>query len=126
MKILSLLSPHLNLVTGLGFLLVVMSLGYLLNIKRTAKIYEEEAKSAFAFYMNSLFTLIFGVFIIAVNIPVDWKTWIVQIFGWSAILKGIYVFMTPERAVKSLESPKDTWVIFVSIFNLILGIVLLL
>jgi cell division protein FtsW (lipid II flippase) len=126
MEILSLLSPHLNLVTGLGILLVVMSLGYLLNRKRTTKIYEEEAKSAFAFYMNSLFTLIFGVFILAVNVPVDWKTWIVQVFGWFAILKGVYVFITPERAVKSLKKPKDTWVIFVSIFNLILGIVLLL
>jgi len=43
-----------------------MSLGFLLNTKRTARIYEDEAKSAYAFYMNSLFTLIFGVFIIAV------------------------------------------------------------
>jgi len=126
MRILSLLSPHINLVTGLGILLVVMSLGYLLNRKRTAEIYEDEAKSAYAFYINSLFTLIFGVFILAVNVPVDWKTWIVQIYGWFAILKGVYAFMVPERAVESLKKPKDTWVIFVSIFSLILGIVLLL
>jgi len=126
MEILSLLSPHLNLVTCLGILLVVMSLGFLLNRKRTAKIYEDEAKSAYAFYMNSLFTLIFGVFILAVNVPVDWKTWIVQVFGWFAILKGVYAFIAPERAIKSLKKPKDKWVIFVSIFNLILGIVLLL
>jgi uncharacterized membrane protein HdeD (DUF308 family) len=126
MDILSLLSPHINLVTGLGILLIVMSLGYLLNRKRTEKIYEEEAKSAFASYMNSLFTLIFGVFILAVNVPADWKTWIVQFFGWFAVLKGVYVFIIPERTVKNLRKPKDKWIIFVSIFNLILGIVLLL
>ena len=126
MKILSWLSPHLNLTTSLGILLVVMSLGFLLNRKWTAKIYEDEAKSAYAFYLNSLFTLIFGVFIVAVNTPVDWKTWIVQFYGWFAILKGVYVFIAPERAIKSLETPKGKWVIFVSVFNLILGIVLLL
>ena len=126
MEILSLLSPHLNLTTCLGILLVVLSLGYLLNRKRTAKIYEEEAKSTYAFYMNRLFTLIFGVFILAVNAQVDWKTWIVQVFGWFAVLKGVYVFIAPEMAVKNLKKPKDIWVVFVSIFNLILGIVLLL
>ena len=118
---------EINLVTGLGILFAVMSLGFLLNIKRTTEIYEDEAKSAYAFYINSLFTLIFGVFILAVNVPVDWKTWIVQVLGWFATLKGVFLFITPGLFVKGLSVGKrQAWVIFVSIFYFILGIVLLL
>jgi hypothetical protein len=117
----------LNLVTGLGIILAVTGIGVLFNSKRFAKIYTEINSGVCLLYLSGVSTLVFGLVIIALNIPVDFKTWIVEVIGWLGILKGVVLLVIPSQVLKLTEiMPKRGMTLFAGISCLLFGLILLL
>ncbi len=117
---------ELNLVFGLGIIFAVVGLGMLFNSRRYARMYAEVRRGVYSLYLGGFMALIFGLFITALNIQVDWRTTTVAVLGWLAIIKGVAILVFPSFALKLAEvRAKVGMIILVGIIALLLGLALL-
>lgn len=119
---------ELALVKGIGILFVAIGITALFNSKIFAKMSNEFKRGVYLLYLSGFTILFFGIFILVLNVPIDWKTWVIEVIGWLGILKGLFLMITPSTASKFYSGmlPNKGLIIFLGIVALVLGLILLL
>jgi len=81
--------------------LIVAAIGILFNLKTYQKVMEDFFKNAALIYLGGAFALVIGLLIVlSHNVWVtNWQV-IITIFGWLGLLKGIWLIVLPNTAVK--------------------------
>lgn len=84
-----------------GLYFIIVASGGLFNPKAYQKVLEDFAKSPALLYFSGIFALIFGILVISFhNIWTAHWTVIITIIGWAGLVKGIWLIVFPESAVK--------------------------
>ena len=111
----------------LGPCFVVIGLGMLLNGKFYQKVMEDYVKNSALIFLGGMFALLFGLFIVLThNIWVMSWVVIVTIYGWGAILKGIWLVGFPGSvsAVMRFYQNNDKLLLVHSLITLTIGALL--
>ena len=85
----------------IGAFIVVIAIGLLANLKTYKQVMSEVSKNFALIYLSGLFTFLIGLTIVIYhNIWVmDWRL-IITLFGWMALIKGIWLIVFPGSVAK--------------------------
>jgi|WetSurMetagenome_2_1015567.scaffolds.fasta_scaffold305376_2 hypothetical protein len=84
-----------------AILYLCVGIGALLDKNSLKRIVEDLIKSPSAAYIGSMFALIMGFCLLAVNSAWNWHwTVIITILGWGGIIKGAFGLMFPDYTLK--------------------------
>lgn len=88
----------------LGPFIVIMGAGVLLNRKALARVGEDFSKSPALVYLSGVITFFIGLVIALLHDiwMLDWRL-IITIFGWLALIKGIWLILLPDKSAKQSE-----------------------
>ncbi|MDD5409479.1 MAG: hypothetical protein PHC71_05255 [Candidatus Omnitrophica bacterium] len=89
----------------IGPYIIVIGAGLLFNVKVYQRIMEDFFKNAALVYVTGLITFVAGLTIVLFhNLWVrDWRI-IITFFGWSALIKGVWLIVFPGTMVKMTEA----------------------
>jgi uncharacterized membrane protein HdeD (DUF308 family) len=103
-----------------GPILVVVAVALLLNFKHYLKMLDELPKNNLLLYISGILSLLIGLLLILTH-----NTWegelyvyIITIFGWGALLKGIVLLIFPDWAIAQAKAwkkkaEKVKWIMWV-------------
>lgn len=88
----------------IGPFIIIIGMGLFVNLKVFSKIIEDFSKSPGLIYVIGLGTFIAGLAIVLFhNLWVaNWRV-IITIFGWVALIKGVWLVILPQTTVKITE-----------------------
>ncbi len=113
----------------IGPYIVVIGSALLFNSDVYHKVLEDFFKNAALVYITGLFTFVAGLAIVLFhNVWVlDWRL-IITLFGWNALIKGVWLVVFPGSAIKVADkfSKNVKWVKIPWGIMLVLGIFLLI
>ncbi|MDP8216212.1 MAG: hypothetical protein P9L98_02675 [Candidatus Kaelpia imicola] len=111
----------------LGPCFSIIALGIIFNPKFYQKMMEDFTKSSASIYFGGLFALLFGLLVVLFhNLWVRNWTVIITIFGWSGLVKGIWLILFPGSVSKFMQIYKNNSILLKihSVLILALGITL--
>jgi hypothetical protein len=111
----------------LGPYTIIVGLAFLFNLKAYQKVLEDFCKNSALIYLGGVFAFLFGLLIILFhNVWVAGWPVIITIFGWMALIKGVWLIVFPNTVAKFTQAyQKKTALITVSlVIVLVLGIFL--
>ena len=88
----------------LGPYCIIVAVGVLLNLKFYQKMIEDFFKNSALIYFGGILALLFGLLVVVFHNEwvANW-TVIITIFGWSGIIKGIWLIVFPNTMLKFTE-----------------------
>lgn len=96
------MSVSLFLAQIIGPYYLIVGIGMLLNMEYAKRMYGEFLKNEGLLYLGGLIAFIGGLTI--VRLSSVWPMhWLVSIFGWLGLLKGIIIFVFPTWAMKTFK-----------------------
>ena len=89
----------------LGPYMVIVAIGILCNLKSYQKMMEDFLKNTALIYLGGVFALIVGLLIVLFHNVwmVGWQV-IITIFGWIALIKGIWLIVFPNSVGKVTQA----------------------
>lgn len=89
----------------LGPYCIIVAVGIMFNLKTYQKVMQDFSKNTALIYLGGVFALIIGLLIVlSHNIWVaNWMV-IITIFGWAGLIKGVWLIMLPNTAIKFTEA----------------------
>jgi len=111
----------------LGPYCIIVAVGILLNLKSYQKILKDFCKNSALLYIGGILALLFGLLILLFhNVWAANWTVIITIFGWLALIKGVWLIIFPNTVAKLTEVyQKNTVLLKVPLFIVaIIGIFL--
>jgi len=112
----------------LGLYTVIVALGIMVNLKNYQRVMEDFVKNAALIYLGGVMALVFGLLILLFhNVWVAGWEVIITIFGWVALIKGIWLITLPNSVAKVTQLYQKNTALLVShlIIVLALGIFLM-
>lgn len=111
----------------LGPYCIIVAIGIMFNLRTYQKVMEDFLKNAALFYLGGVFALIIGfLLVLSHNVWIaDWRV-IITIFGWLALIKGIWLIILPNTIIKITQAYQRNaaLLVFHSFLLLALGIFL--
>ena len=96
-----------------GICCLVVGIGILLNREFYRKVMEDYCKNAALMLFTGFFPLFVGLVIILIhNVWVANWTVIITIFGWIALIKGIWLVVFPKTVPKFMEAYAKNYSLF--------------
>ncbi len=88
----------------LGPYCIIVAIGVLVNRKVYQRAMEDFFKNAALLYIGGILALLFGLLIVLThNIwTANWAV-LITIFGWSGIIKGVWIIIFPNTLVRLIE-----------------------
>jgi len=88
----------------IGPYIMVIGIGLLFNLKVFLRIMEDFFKNSALVYITGLITFVAGLAIISFHNVwgMDWPV-IITLFGWSALIKGVWLVVFPASSAKVSE-----------------------
>ncbi len=121
------MGTSLFIIKILGPCFVVVGFGIILNRGFYQKVMEDFCKNSALVFFGGMFPLILGLVIVLThNIWVCGWPVLITVYGWAAILKGVWMLVFPGSAIKLTQaySKKKTFLLVHSIVILIIGLAL--
>jgi len=85
----------------LGLYMVIVALGIMCNLKNYQRVMEDFLKNTALIYLGGIIALMFGLLILLFhNVWVAGWEVIITIYGWLALIKGIWLITLPNSVAK--------------------------
>ncbi len=111
----------------IGPFCIAAGLGIMFNAKTYQRVIEDFFRNSALIYLGGVFALLFGLLIVLThNIWVANWTVIITVFGWLALIKGIWLIVLPNTLGKitGFYSRKTGLLVIHSVIMLVLGLYL--
>jgi uncharacterized protein YjeT (DUF2065 family) len=109
-----------------GILLVVMAIALLIKPRYISMLFEkiQDDKNLFC---HGVASLVIGLaMVLSYNVWVKNWTIIITLFGWAALLKGLFMLFLPERAKALLEKmSRSAYIQYALLVMLVIGLILI-
>ena len=93
----------LFLAQALGVYMTVVGISILMYPKRTSKAIHEIISDYFIPYFGGMMALVFGLLIVLThNVWEDLTTSVISLIGWTALVKGMLLFLLPHDSFAEL------------------------
>ncbi|MFA6305989.1 MAG: hypothetical protein WC651_04705 [Candidatus Gracilibacteria bacterium] len=108
----------------IGPVLLVVGLSLLLHAKAWQKLLAKYDKDHLSLFPMAFFSMIIGLIMVRM-----YNVWelnlggLVTLFGWAALVKGVFYFLAPGTWIKAFLKMKSTmWLLYVGgVFGLLIG-----
>lgn len=88
----------------LGPYCIIIAVGFLFNLKSYQKIMKDFCENSALLYLGGILALLFGLLILLFhNVWAANWTVIITIFGWLALIKGVWLIIFPNTVAKLTE-----------------------
>ena len=85
----------------LGLYMVIVALGIMCNLRNYERVMEDFLKNTALIYLGGIIALMFGLLILLFhNVWVAGWEVIITIYGWLALIKGIWLITLPNSVAK--------------------------
>lgn len=123
---------ELNLTLVVAWVLVVLGLSLLVQMKRILKMYDEIKKSNYFVYLGGFFALVIGLVVLAAQggwwLDTTWKDIVVSLVAWLSVLKGVVLLLIPGVGLQfaEMKARKATIILGGFVFLIVGGLMLVL
>jgi uncharacterized protein YjeT (DUF2065 family) len=106
----------------LGIVYLVVGIGILINPAFYKKLITTFTESPPAIYLSGLVALVIGYLLVTSHIwAKDWSV-IITIFGWAALIKGLFLIVLPKVSIKVSNAFKEMKK-FLKVWGIVVAIV---
>jgi hypothetical protein len=89
----------------LGPYAIIVALAFLFNPKTYQKVMEDFCKNSALVYLGGVFAFLFGILIVLFhNVWVAGWPVIITVFGWLALIKGVWLIVFPNTVAKFTQA----------------------
>jgi uncharacterized protein YjeT (DUF2065 family) len=108
----------------LGIVYLAVGIGMLINPDFYKKLMSEFSENPPSMYLSGLAALVIGYLLVRFhNIwPSDWPV-IITIFGWVALIKGLFLLLLPRVSIKISKFFEKQMIKFLAVWAVIIAVV---